>query len=118
LPESEISKHFNFRWSGVRQKVELPQNNQKNRQGAKKIEPEMLSQKFLKSPEYHQYDDWRALMEQTYDNFNLMVTPENVSQIHLNFDSRYHKRRAAKGIFPLPNKKRVVLQHKKQLESE
>jgi hypothetical protein len=53
LPKSGINKLFNFRWSGVRQKVELPQNKPKSEQGVKKIEPEMLSQKFLKSPEYH-----------------------------------------------------------------
>jgi hypothetical protein len=85
---------------------------------AKNIAPEMLSQKFLLSPEYHQYDDWKQLMEQTYDNFNLMVKPDHSGKVHLNFDPRTHKRNPPKGIFPLPNKKRIVLRHNKQLGDE
>lgn len=57
-------------------------------------------------------------MEETYDQFNLMIKPDHAAHVQLNFNPSSHKRRAAKGIIPLPNKKRVVLQHDQKLASE
>ena len=45
--------------------MELPTNNIK--QTKKRIAPELLSPVFMRSGEYHQYDDWKAKMQATYD---------------------------------------------------
>jgi hypothetical protein len=44
--------------------VELPRKAQNY---TKNIHPELLSPKFVKGGEYHQYDDWKKLMQESYD---------------------------------------------------
>lgn len=48
------------------------------------------------------------MMEETYDQFNLMQVKEEHNTI--NFDPAKFKRRVPKGVFPHPNKKRLILQ--------
>ena len=76
--------------------------------GQKSIYPELLSRKFLTRGDYHQYDDWRKVMQETYDQFNLLQVQEEDSSV--NFDLSKHKRKIPKGIFPPPSGKRKVLQ--------
>jgi hypothetical protein len=57
-------------WMGTRMEVEMP--DAKGRAGEKRFEPEILSQKFFLTEEYHHYDDWKAMMEGTFDQFNLL----------------------------------------------
>ena len=57
-------------WMGTRMEVEMPDALRSNEK--KKIEPEILSQKFMFTEDYHHYDDWKTMMEETYDQFNLI----------------------------------------------
>jgi hypothetical protein len=50
--------------------VELP--NRKSANTKKAIEPELISTRFLQHGSYHHYDDWRQMMKESYDQFNLM----------------------------------------------
>lgn len=74
----------------------------------KSIYPELLSRKFLTRGDYHHYDDWKQIMQETFDQFNLMQVKESDQSI--NFDLAKNNRKVPKGIFPLPNRKRQVLQ--------
>jgi hypothetical protein len=47
-------------------------------------------------------------MQETFDQFNLMQVKESDQSI--NFDLAKNNRKVPKGIFPLPNRKRQVLQ--------
>jgi len=60
--------------------------------------------------DYHHYDDWKAEMEKTYDQFNMLQLPDAKTETKLYFDSRAHNRRIPKGIFPHPLNKRTVLE--------
>jgi hypothetical protein len=46
-------------------------------------------------------------MEETFDNFNMLIMPHKVDDQKLFFESNQHKRRIPKGIIPCPNHKRV-----------
>jgi len=94
-----LDKHFDFNWQGTRQAVELPHRKTANTK--KSIEPELLSNRFLSHGSYHHYDDWKQLMEETFDQFNLMELKSG--GITVNHDASDHYRRVPKGIFPLPN---------------
>ena len=97
-------------WMGTRMEVEMPDSKAKALK--KSFEPEILSQKFFLTEEYHHYDDWKAMMEGTYDQFNLLQIPKENSKENpiVYFDSNDFNRRIPKGIFPHPNHKRVILE--------
>ena len=79
-----------------------------NVQEAKDIHPELLSQKFLKFGEYHHYDDWKQMMQATYDQFNLLELKPNLD-VKINYDHADKNRNVPKGIFPRPDHKREVM---------
>jgi len=66
-------KSLNTAWIGVRQEVELPASHEFKLK--KKIEPELLNQKFMWVDDYFHYEDWEQQMKETYDSFNLLVVP-------------------------------------------
>lgn len=85
--------------------VELPTSAQNYN---KDIHPELLSPKFIKNGEYHQYDDWKQMMLEVYDQFNLLeLKPKHEVKVNYDYADRY--RAVPKGIFPLPNRKREVM---------
>ena len=51
--------------------IELPTQGT----GQKDLVPELLNRTFLWHEEYQHYSDWTALMEETYDNFNMLILP-------------------------------------------
>ncbi len=73
----------------------------------KAIEPELISSKWQEHGEYHHYGDWKKMMQECFDQFNLM----ELKPAGPNHDFADHQRRVPKGIFPQPNKKRVVLEN-------
>lgn len=98
-------------WIGTRMEVEMPSKLLRT-SDRKSIETELLSQKFFFEEDYHHYDDWKALMESTYDNFNLMQVPKETSKENYKvyFDGNDFNRRIPHGIFPYPSHKRVVME--------
>jgi hypothetical protein len=48
-------------------------------------------------------------MEDTFDNFNMLIMPNKVDDQKLFFEDNQHKRRIPKGIIPCPNHKRVPI---------
>lgn len=84
LPKAEKTKisdldrekklFFNSLWLGVRQSAELPVKAGGLK--GKSLVPELLDRSFLVADDYHHYDDWKILLEATYDQFNLLqVSP-------------------------------------------
>jgi len=76
LTDSEREKKlfFNSLWLGVRQEAELPVKAGSLK--GKSLVPELLDRSFLVADDYHHYDDWKVLLEETYDQFNLLqVSP-------------------------------------------
>ncbi len=57
----------------------------------KSIYPELLSRKFLNRGDYHQYDDWKQIMQQTYDQFNLMQIQEADSSVNFDLSKQNRK---------------------------
>lgn len=43
----------------------------------KEIIPELFNRSYLSVQEYHHYADWKAAMEETYDQFNLLQLPRD-----------------------------------------
>lgn len=68
----------------------------------------MISPKFIKHGSYHHYDDWKDLQKKCYDQFNLMELKEN--EFKVNHDPMDYNRIVPKGIYPLPNHKRIVME--------
>lgn len=68
----------------------------------------MFNKDFMWHGSYHQYEDWKKLMEDTYDQFNLLQLPD--SQQKYFFDRNFHQRKVPQGIFPFPHFKRTILQ--------
>lgn len=89
--------------------VELPRP--KDYSSKKEIEPELLNRSYLCVEDYHHYADWKATMEQTYDQFNLLQLPKDKQRISVYFDPVRFNRLIPYGIFPLPSYKRTPLQH-------
>jgi uncharacterized protein with NRDE domain len=81
--------------------------NRKSANTKKAIEPELISTRFLQHGSYHHYDDWKQMMKESYDQFNLMELKD--SNISYNYNSADHHRNVPNGIFPLPNTKRQVM---------
>jgi hypothetical protein len=103
--KATIDEKFDFKWQGTRQSVELPVTAST---GTKNICPELLSEKFLNLGEYHQYDDWKQLMQESYDQFNLLeLKPTHDVKIIRDHADRF--RAVPKGIFPLPDRKREIM---------
>lgn len=101
-------EHFNTNWLGTRQTVELPKVKGQHK---KAIEPELLNRNFMFNEDYHHYADWKEMMEQTYDQFNMLQLPASKKDIKVFYDPVRHNRRVPYGIFPNPITKRTVLQH-------
>ena len=59
--------------------------------------------------DYFHYDDWKVKMQDTFDNFNLLVIPNKKQEVKLFFDLDNFKRRIPQGVFPFPNFKRELL---------
>ena len=57
--------------------VEIPTQSQ---DAKKSIEPELLNRSFLWHDEYQHYADWQKLMEETFDNFNMLIMPNKVDE--------------------------------------
>jgi hypothetical protein len=66
--KTQLNSKLSKNWLGQRQSVELP----KASKSLKAIEPELLSRRFMCIEDYHHYADWKAEMEKTYDQFNLL----------------------------------------------
>ena len=96
---------FDFSWQGTRLSVEIPNNDPDYK---KEIGPELVSPKFIKHGSYHHYDDWKELQKRCYDQFNLMELKEN--EFKVNHDPMDYNRIVPKGIYPLPNHKRIVME--------
>lgn len=58
--------------------------------------------------EYHHYDDWKALMQESYDQFNLLELKPTL-EVNMNRDHADRYRSVPKGIFPLGDRKREVM---------
>lgn len=101
-----INSSFNKHWLGQRQSVELPKLGSAS---AKAIEPELLNRSFMCVEDYHHYADWKAEMEATFDQFNMLQLPANKDETKFFFDDSSFNRRIPNGIFPHPVSKRVVL---------
>jgi len=56
--------------------------------------------------DYFHYSDWKEKMQQTFDNFNLLVIPPNKDNNKFFHDRSQNQRRVPLGIFPNPLKKR------------
>lgn len=92
---------------GTRLEVELPVGGASIR---KSIVPEMINQRFMWVEDYFHYDDWRAKQKQVFDNFNLLVVPNEAQDAHkFFFDKDHHHRRIPQGVFPYPNHKRQLM---------
>lgn len=106
--EKPLDEMFDFNWRGTRQTVELPLTENQTK---KAFEPELLSNKFKQNGEYHQYADWKQMMTECYDQFNLMeLKTSQGSDVKINYDPADHNRKVPKGIFPLPDRKREVME--------
>lgn len=67
--------------------------------------------------DYFHYKDWQEAQQQTYDNFNLLVIPQQSdSAPKYFFDKDNYQRRIPTGVFPNPMQKRHIMQpHAPQL---
>ena len=61
-------------WMGTRMEVEMPKVKDTGEE--KSFAPEILCQKFMMTEDYHHYDDWKQMMEETFDNFNMLMVPK------------------------------------------
>lgn len=62
----------------------------------------------MKNGEYHHYDDWKQMMQETYDQFNLMeINPTH--DVSINYDQADRYRNVPKGIYPRGGFKREVM---------
>mmetsp|Transcript_31265 Transcript_31265/g.47853 ORF Transcript_31265/g.47853 Transcript_31265/m.47853 type:complete len:125 (+) Transcript_31265:3034-3408(+) len=92
---------------GTRQEVELPQAEVA--QVKKKIEPEMINQRFMWVDDYFHYEDWEAVQKDTYDAFNLLIIPHKEGEVKYFHDRSNFQRIIPQGVFPAPNEKREPL---------
>lgn len=97
-------------WLGTRLEVELPVAKEFGASAIKKsILPEIINQRFMWVDDYFHYDDWRGKQKEVFDNFNLLVLPQNKDAEKYYFDRDAHCRRIPQGVFPFPNHKRQLM---------
>jgi len=76
----------------------------------KNIVPEMINQKFMWVDDYFHYADWENAQKEVFDSFNLLVVPRKEGDFKYFYDRGNHQRIVPQGIFPPPNRKRVLLE--------